>query len=870
MTLISAPAGFGKTTVITEWINACDRKFAWLSLDERDSDLSRFLLYFVHAMQTVVPSFGEKTVAMLEGTQPFSTESILTTLLNEVTAIPHEIALVLDDYHVLDSPQIDEVLTFFLDHLPQQMNLVIATRQEPALPLARLRARGLLSELRSTDLRFTAEEISVFLNDLMVLNLDPEELIDLEKRTEGWAASLQLIALSLKQRAETKRSQFIQQFTTSNQYLMDYLIDEVLSQQSTQGRQFLRFTAILRRFNASLCRAVVGNNNPTRLIDLDRANLFLISLDETHVWFRYHHLFAELLQHQLRQTEAGLLPQLHLRAANWFAEAGYLDDAIYHALQASDYDRATTFLSEHIENMVIRGDFRSALYYINQLPPTHRNIDQRICLYHAWALLFIGQFNQCAQTIENLTALPNLLGWPVTAYETLIKGYLAIRNDRFPNSLHQGIPLLQQAFDQLAQLPEPDKTNLMMQGAAAVELAFNYPFENEIRKSAAMAQSAVDLNVKAGNSLAALAAWSKLGEFVCAQGEWHRAADILNQGLNQVRVWSGEFHWSNSKLLAAAPLILNKGLIHYQWNELDKATQLIEEAEALYAQLNGLNRPEGMLGLAWLRWSQGNEAAIAEILKTLQELSQASPFVFVQQRLEAAVVEWQIRLMLMGDKWNYLQTEIQTWVERCGLQRDDPLNSYNEPGYVALVRAWCFMGQVEAALILIQRLQTFATESGRTGDVWRYRVIEIVAQKKLGKTDTARHILQETMHATEPESLIRLYVDEGQPLASLLQQLPTAPYRDRLLAALNRPSIESSQLEPKSPNLRSELIEPLSSRELEVLQLLTAGATNQQIADKLFIAHTTAKKHVSNIMGKLGVGNRVSAVAHARDLGLIK
>ena len=866
LTLISAPAGFGKTTLVSEWIAGTERPFAWLSLDEWDSELNRFLTYFVAALQMLSPKFG-RVSAMLESPQPPPTEAILTALLNEITAIPQEFAIVLDDYHVVNAPAVDQTLTFLLEHLPPQMHMVITTRQDPLLSLARLRVRGLLTELRATDLRFTVEETAVFLNDLMNLNLTPQDITALEKRTEGWAASLQLAALSLSQRDAANRAQFIQQFTASNRYLMDYLVDEVLRQQSTRNQQFLTRTAILRRFNASLCATVVGESSLPSLIELERANLFLVSLDETREWFRYHHLFAELLHHQLRQTEPDILPRLHIRAADWFAEAGYLDDAIYHALQAPDYDRATRFLSEHIENMVIRGDFRTVLRHINQLPSTHRNTDLRLTLYHAWVLMFVGQLEESAHTLERLATLPNPLGWPVAAYETVLKGYLTSRYGRFSANLRQGILLTEQALAQLAQLPQPNTTTLIMKGAAAGELAFSYTFENEIKKAVMLAQEAVSLNQKAGNTLAELATRGMWAQLTCAKGHWQQAAGILKEGLAQAQAWTDAQSWSGARLPAAAPLLLNMGLIHYQWNELDKAAPLIKEADDLYALTGAIDRAEGLMGLAQLRWAQENGPAIHEIVNMLKQLAQGASVAYVayvHQRLEAAVVEWQIRLAQMGSEWAYLQTEIQNWAENCGLHGDDPLNYRSEPLYLTLVRAWYLMDQAESALALLDRLQAFAVETDRAGDVWRYQVLAVVGRMMRGETAAARHLLQETMTATEPEGLIRLYVDEGQPIAALLPQLPPTPYRDRLLAAFRLEIPPTKIIDPQS-----QLFERLSSRELEVLRLLATGATNQQIADTLIISHATAKKHVSNITGKLGVGNRVTAVARARELGLI-
>ena len=869
LTLISAPAGFGKTTLLSEWVASCKCPVAWLSLDEGDNDPARFWAYFVAALQTIAPHLGEGILRALQSPQPPPAESILTALINEITAIPDNFLLVLDDYHVIDAKLIDDALTFLLDHLPPQMHLVIATREEPSLPLARLRVRGQLTELHSANLCFTPEETAVFLNSLMDLTLTPQDVAALERRTEGWVAGLQLAALSLSQYDASKRTRFIQHFTASNRHLMDYLVEEVLRQQSTHTTQFLTRTAILRRFNASLCDTVVGESNPINLIELERANLFLISLDETGEWFRYHHLFADLLHRQLQKTEPTILPSLHIRAADWFAEAGHLDDAIYHALQAPDYDRATTFLSEHIENMIIRGDIHTALHHINQRPPAYRDKDLRLTLYHAWTLLFVGQFEECARMLEQLSVLPNPRGWPVTAYETVLKGYLTIRQSRFSDNLRQGIFLLEQALDQLAQLPNPDTTTLIIQGAAAVELAFSYTFENEIKKAIILAQAAVRLNVKAGNVLAELASRSMLAQLTCAQGRWRQAATILQQGLKRAEAWTEALPWSVSKPPAVAPLLLNMGLIHYQWNDLDKATPFIEEADDLYALAGAIDRADGLLGLAQLRWAQGNGPAVAEIVESMQQLAQQSPFAYVRQRLDAAVVEWQIRLVQMGSEWAHLQAEILVWVQSCGLQADAPLNFRSEPQYVTLVRAWRLLDQAEAALALLRRLQTFAAETDRPGDVWRYQLLEVVVRMRLRETAVARHLLQETMTHTEPEGIIRLYVDEGQPIATLLQQLPPTPYRDRLLAAFDLQAFDPAQNNSPLSTPQSSLIEPLSTRELEVLQLLATGATNQQIADELVIAYATAKKHVSNILGKLGARNRVTAVARARELGLI-
>ncbi|MCP4935016.1 MAG: hypothetical protein GY927_12620, partial [bacterium] len=860
--LLSAPAGYGKTTLITEWIDQIQGNTAvcWLSLDEDDSDPQQFFIYLAAAIRPLANA-QSYLPQLLQSTQPLPAKNLMTAFVNDVVPVSTPFYLVLDDYHALESTDIDKAMAFLLDHMPPQMTLVITSRTDPGFPISRLRARGQLTELRADDLRFSEAEAAQFLKSSMNLTLSPDQIAALEDRTEGWIAGLQMAALSIQNRGDVAR--FIDSFTGSHRFVMDYLLEEVLNQQSDEVQAFLLQTAVLDRLCADLCDAVRQSPPPSQQIleQLEAHNLFLIPLDNERRWYRYHHLFAELLRQQLHQIEPDIVPRLHIRVAEWFAEAGYLDDAIYHALQAPDYDRATMFLSEHIENMVIRGDIRTALHHINQLPPTHRDTDLRLTLYHAWVLMFTGQFEECTHIMEQLSTLPNMLGWPMAAYEMILKGYLVIRHGRFPDNLHQGILLLEQAFDQLAQLSNPDTTTLIMQGATAVELAFSYTFENEIKKSAILAQEAVRLNLKAGNTLAALAAWGMSAQLSCAQGEWQRAASLLQDGLAQAQAWTDALPWPGTRLPAAAPLVLNMGLIHYQWNELDKATSLIEEADKLYALTGAIDRADGLLGLAQLRWVQGNGTAVAKIMKTLQQFAQQSPFAYIRQRLNAAVVEWQIRLVQMGSEWAYLRAEIHTWVQNCGLQGDDLLSYRSEPQYVALVRVWCFLDQAKAALALLHRLQAFAVETGRPGDAWRYQLLAVMARMQLGETAVSRRLLLETMIATEPEGLIRLYVDEGQPIATLLQQLSPTPYRNRLLAAFGSQS--------PTANHQSLLTDPLSKRELEILTLIASGLKSKEIAEQLIISLNTVLYHIKNIYSKLGVNKRTLAIAKAKELNLI-
>lgn len=364
--LISAPAGFGKTTLVSEWIAGYERPVAWLSLDEEDNDLARFLAYLVAAMQMVEANIGEEVLGMLQSPLP-PTEKMLTILINEITAIPDNLILVLDDYHAIDSKPIDKALTFLLEHLPPRMHLVIATREDPHLPLARLRAKGKLTELRAGNLRFTLSEAANFLTQVMGLNLSAEDITALKTRTEGWIAGLQMAALSMQGRADT--AGFIQAFTGSHRFVLDYLVEDVLQHQPERIRSFLLQTSILDRLSSSLCNAVTGQENSKRILaTLERSNLFIVPLDDKRRWYRYHHLFADVLRAHLMDEQPNQIPVLHRRASVWYEQNGLRSDAIHQALAGKDFERVASLTELIWPKMDESFQFAAWLGWVKTLP----------------------------------------------------------------------------------------------------------------------------------------------------------------------------------------------------------------------------------------------------------------------------------------------------------------------------------------------------------------------------------------------------------------------------------------------------------------------------------------------------------------------
>jgi LuxR family maltose regulon positive regulatory protein len=396
LTLLSAPAGFGKTTLVSEWASQSKTPVAWLSLEETDNDLTRFLGYVIAALQTCYPHLGETVPAMMQSPQPPLLDSLLTILINDIAAIPEDLVLVLDDYHVITSPPIQQALTFLLDHLPSQLHLAITTRADPPFPLARMRARGEMVEIREADLRFTKAETFAFLQQVMNIELSADDLIALHHRTEGWITGLHLAALSMQGSKDAR--EFVQTFTGGHQYILDYLLEEVFRRQSASSQTFLLQTSILERLCGSLCDAVMGRDDgQTMLETLAQANLFILPLDDERHWYRYHHLFADLLRHRLQQTLPAQWPDLHRRAATWYEQHGFINEAIHHALQAEAYPEAARLVEVNAFTALKQGEVMTVLGWLDRLPQETVHAHPWLSVWHAWALLLTGQVVQLSR-----------------------------------------------------------------------------------------------------------------------------------------------------------------------------------------------------------------------------------------------------------------------------------------------------------------------------------------------------------------------------------------------------------------------------------------------------------------------------------------
>jgi LuxR family maltose regulon positive regulatory protein len=918
VTLISAPAGYGKTTLVSEWIadfrlpilsrQALDFRLdtpetlsiqnpiAWLSLDENDNDPLRFLTYLVAALQTLAPNLGHGVLALLQSPQPPPLETTLTALLNELATLPDPVVLILDDYHLIEDKAVDQALTFLIEHLPPSIHLVITTREDPQLPLARQRARGALNEVRAADLRFTPAEAAAFLNQMMGLNLAAEEITALGARTEGWIAGLQLAALSLRGREDIPG--FIQAFTGDNRYIGDYLVEEVLQRQPAPVRTFLLQTAILDRLCGPLCDAVTQQTDGSGLLALlERANLFVVPLDDKREWYRYHHLFADVLQaHALKEphTQASLL---HQRASAWYEQNGLRADAIQHALAAKDFGRAAD-LVELMWPAMHRSNFRSAALrsWMKALPAALVRARPVLSVGYAWEYLNSGQL-EAAETY-----LQDAERWLARAVDTG-----AVDTGERPEAAVDAMSVMDEAeFRALPAEIASARTYLALargdlagtvtyarrvldllpaheyvrRGPAAALLGLAYWANSELEAAYQTLADGLAGFQKVGSINFAISGVYGLADIRTVQGRLRQASQVYQQAL-QLALAQGE-----PPIQGTAELYLGLSELYREQGDLSAAAQHMAKSVALSEQAALPNWPHRYpVVQAQLQQSLGDLTGALALLDEAERHYFRGPVPDVRPiaALRARVWVRQGRL-----------TEALNWVQKQHLTVADELSYLREFEHITLARLLIAQQQndrsqqtIQAALALLARLLPAAEASGRTGSVIEVLMLQALAHQAQGNIATALIALERALTLAEPEGYVRLFVDEGLPMARLLSAAAAQgimpDYSSRLLAAFTAdvamPTTQSKikSLSPpvqawKDPKLvleGSKMVEPLSERELDVLRLLATELNGPEIANRLMVSLNTLRTHTKNIFSKLGVNNRRAAVRRAEELGLL-
>ncbi|MEQ8673427.1 MAG: LuxR C-terminal-related transcriptional regulator [Aggregatilineales bacterium] len=862
LTLISAPAGFGKTTLVTGWIASDERPAAWLSLDEADSDPVRFITHFIAALRTIEPEIGAGLLKLLESPQPPPIDSLLTPLLNELAAIQQDFVLVLDDYHILDSHEIDNSLAFLIDNQPPQMHLIITTREDPRLPLARLRARAQLTELRAADLRFTADEAAAFLNSAMGLNLSGEDIIALERRTEGWIAGLQLAAISMQGQPDTHT--FVQLFTGTHRFIVDYLVEEVLDHQPDPVRDFLFQTSILDRLCASLCDAVTGRDDSQAMLEqLERSNMLLVPLDNQRQWYRYHHLFAEVLQTYARKADPDSVADWQKRASLWHEQNGFRSVAVRYAFAANDFEQAANLIELSWPFVAQNIQPTEFLRWVQKMPDEILEVRPVLIVAYAWALL----------DTRNLDT--------VDYYLEKAERWLEIIDERVD---HEAIIVNQAQFELLA-------------GTTATARAYLSQARQNIEETIYHAQRALTLLAHdqhywmgLTSLFLGLAQWanSDLGDaydaitdslqsFVAADNLYFQVYGTVV--LAEIRVLQGKLRQAHDRYHEALKLAksadsraipmsisfyVGLGALYLEWNDLETAEQQINTgAKQLSRALIGFDAYRSKVVLAQIRVAAGHyddAMALLEDAKNDFKLG-TPPNISPPESLRARFLLKQGRL-----------DDALDWIQRRDLSTEDVLHVSDEFDHITLARVKLAQHQrqpdehgLEVLLDFLDRLRHAASDGGRAGRVLEILILQALASSANGDSSAALLSLDKAITLAEPEGYIRIFVDEGEAIQPLLARCLShgnhVAYVKKLLENLQPHS------DAKSPN--QLLIEPLSERELDVLNLMANGQTNQAIADELFIALSTVKKHINNIYGKLNVPNRTQAINRARDLGIL-
>jgi LuxR family maltose regulon positive regulatory protein len=841
LTLVSAPAGFGKTTLTAAWLQGAGQVYTWLSLDEADNDPARFTAYLLAALQKIDPNIGQAAQVMMQAPQPPPPEALLTGLINDIAATPEPFVLVLDDYHLIQALPIHQQIGFLLEHQPPQMHLVIATREDPPLPLSRLRARGQIMDIRQRDLQFTEEETGEFLRRMMDLDLSADDITTLQRHTEGWIAGLQLAALSMQQSDDLRR--FVADLTASHRYILDYLVEEVFQRQTPDVQDFLRRTSILDRLTAPLCDAVVGRDDSQQvLLALDQANLFIVRLDESRQWYRYHRLFRDLLRTQMGALD--LVP-LHLRAARWWEQNGFLNEAMGHALAAEDWDEAERLMEPAGAQAINNGQFATLNRWLDALPEERLRSSPALAATKGWGLLTLGQFGAAAAWADLAEKLLPAGAPPqIQALVVCLQTYVA----QIQSDVPRVIALAHQA---LALLQAGDPHGL--RGAALSNLASAQASMGDITAATQTSRELARLGQEGGRPISAVSALTNLAWFEHLQGRPQEALALGQQALDLCVDARGR------PLPLAGHAHMGLGLITYDLNDLAQAREHLAQGLGLGRQLRlTTGAMQAMFTLARIQHLMGEkEAALATVREARQAASQ-----FNLPLIDAFVAACEADLnSRLGDI-----DAVARWAEQAGLSPGDPPSFLRESEYLTYARLLLHQRRLEEVHTLLANLERHAQERGLQRSLIAIHILQALTQQALGHKEQALARFEQAVRLAAPGGYRRAFLDEGQPALELLPAVRRlAPqFVDELLAcAPAEPSCD--RLAPQ----KQPLVEPLSERELEVLALLAEGLSNREIADKLFVSVGTVKTHVHNIYGKLGVGGRTQATAEARELGLL-
>ncbi|MEE9216372.1 MAG: LuxR C-terminal-related transcriptional regulator, partial [Anaerolineales bacterium] len=850
LTLLSAPAGYGKTTLLSAWIEETHPRLGWVSLDRRDNDPTRFWAYLIAAVESVHSDIGNSALSQLQSPQQPDIESVLSALINPISDIPDSLVIVLDDYHVIEANAIHDGLAFLIEHMPSQMHLLVSTRADPALPIAALRVKDELNELRAEDLRATREESGIFLEKVMGLDLSRSDVVTLENRTEGWIAGLQLAGLSMRGRDDI--SEFLEAFAGSHRYVLDYLTEEVLDRQLEEDQSFLLQTSILERLSGSLCDAVTGHHNGQATLEqFEAANLFIIPLDDKRHWYRYHHLFADILRNQLGQQRPDKVPELHLRACDWYEQHGFVAEALDHALTAQDYERAAGLAERTAGQKIMSGELTTVRHWLEKLPDRVLLNRPRLILDQAWMLLWTGQREAAEERLNALINRERAASAEFAGEVFAIRASIAY----YKREMQRALELAQAALE---ELPEEE---LFLRSIMALAQGHASLWKGDLR--------AADRGYAESQSISQIARTPIIGLLALAfrihlqqiSGRLRQAEKLFKEA---VRL-ADEYNVRSLPAVGAA--LVRMGDVHREWNEFEVATKSLTEGLALCERRGGMvdHTIDGYISLARVRQSQMDFDGAREMLARAQRVGGE----FDVPNLSSRLNTWRVRVHVaegdleVDEPWaDTLLSETQV------IQGQEPRHVY-EAQQTTLARWLLSNNQPAEALAILESMLEEAQVADRKATILEVLTLQSLALRKQSKSREAIVTLKKALKLAEPEGYVRMFVDEGESMEILLRGAASEgialDYVRTLLEVYEAPSPMPQGLAPGV----EPLAEPLTPRELQVLRLMAAGLKNREVAEELVVALGTVKTHINGIYGKLEVNNRVKALSRARELGLL-
>ncbi|MCP4421284.1 MAG: hypothetical protein GY805_32130 [Chloroflexi bacterium] len=847
LTLVSAPAGFGKTTLATDWLSQTERPFTWLSLDEDDNDLTRFFTYAAAAVQQI-EGVGNSVQSLLQSPQPTPLKSLATAFINDSTAVPTPFILALDDYHVITETAVNEAVAFLLDNLPPHLHLVIASRTDPLLPLPRLRARGQMTELRTDSLRFTAQEAARFLQQMMGLALSDKAVSALETRTEGWIAGLQMAALSLQGlKSDAEIAAFVADFTGSHRYIFDYLTDEVLRKRPFGTIEFLLQTSILDRLSGPLCNAVTGMNKSQSLLEeLDEANLFIVPLDNNRHWYRYHHLFADLLRHRLRQKEGDVISHLHIRACDWFLHNNLMPEAVHHALAAKDNAQASHVITLAAPGALNDGNYATLLNWIEALPAHFVVNNPELSTYFIWALFLMGK-NEEAFRYADLVE-----GQLPTDTPATIRGRITALHAYKQDLSRDPVTTSRLALEALQLLEESDAffrmRTLILVGHAKL-------MQGDVTGTEDYRQ-AIQLGQRHNNPFAVFVGTNYLTRALYIGGHRQAALEANQYALEWYKTREGP----ESPFISYAYTGL--GYLHYAANKLTTAETYLRR---------GLTLSQSLGPLAWSNATAKEYLAYLQCINGDAEMARATVADMVQKIKEVGLPETTVQLELREANLLLRIGDVDgaaRMIANTNMHVPTSLLPHHEKvhDYIIYCRSLLAQNQPQQALKILVQLEEIASKKGWYRYLINTHILQAQAFQASADEKTALVHLEKAVRLAAPENWQRIFLDENEDIAVLLPSLrPVAPaFIDDLCVAFGVTSPP-----PVPPLLITQLQEPLSEREMDVLRLLVTHLSGPEIAERLFISTNTFKTHTKNIYSKLNVRSRGTAVSRAQDLGLL-